>query len=230
MPRCLPALAGACCALVLAACQPSPPAQTPADAPTANPAAEPAAAAPATYWQCGDTRITARFDNAADNVALDIDGRALTLPQAVSASGARYADAAGNEFWNKGREAGLTLVGQPRVECTQVEEASPWDQAKARGAIFRALGTEPGWTAEVGGGQAPALTAELDYGERTLTVEALQSASDGYRGKTADGTAVALSVVREACSDGMSDARYPATAVLAVGDRSYRGCGRFLEE
>ena len=47
---------------------------------------------------------------------------------------------------------------------------------------------------------------------------------------TAEGLAVSLTTKREACSDGMSDIRYPASATLTVGGRTYRGCGRFLTE
>ncbi|MEL1264658.1 YbaY family lipoprotein [Pseudoxanthomonas putridarboris] len=193
--------------------------------------AEPAVDAIAlTHWQCGDRRIGARFDNAADNVVLDIDGEALTLPQAVSASGARYADAQGNEFWNKGREATLTLAGKPQLDCSHVEEGSPWEQAKARGIAFRAVGNEPGWLVEVGKGEAPALDAELDYGERKLRVERVQATAGGFSGTTADSVAVKLLTRREACNDGMSDATYPASAILTVDDKTYQGCGRFLSE
>lgn len=191
---------------------------------------EPAGAGEPTHWQCGDERISARFDNAAHNVTLHISGQSLTLPHAVSASGARYADAQGNEFWNKGREATLTLAGKPQVDCGQVADGSPWDQAQARGIAFRAIGTEPGWLVEVGRGEAPTLTAELDYGERKLTVERMRKSADGFTGKTADNMTVALAAKREACNDGMSDNEYPASATLTIGDRTYRGCGRFLGE
>jgi uncharacterized lipoprotein YbaY/uncharacterized membrane protein len=193
-------------------------------------AGTPAAAAAPTHWQCGDQRISARFDNAAGTVVIDIDGTALTLPQAPSGSGARYADPAGNELWNKGREATLTLAGKPPVQCSQTESASPWEAARARGIGFRAVGTEPGWLVEVGTGEAPSLHAELDYGERKLHVERMRTTPEGFSGTTSDKAGVTLAIRREACSDGMSDAAYPATAVLTVGDKTYRGCGRFLSE
>lgn len=44
------------------------------------------------------------------------DGRALVLPRAVSASGARYADDTA-EFWNKGRDAMLTIGAEPKRDC-----------------------------------------------------------------------------------------------------------------
>ena len=194
--------------------------------------AEAASATPLkTQWQCGDQRIAATFDNgAADNVTLDIDGKPLALPHAVSASGARYADAAGNEFWTKGREGTLTLAANNKMDCSQTETASPWDAARGRGVAFRAVGNEPGWLVEVGAGKAPSLHAELDYGERKLDVATAEATANGFRGRTGDGVDVALVATRKACQDDMSGQDFPATAELTVGDKTYRGCGRFLAE
>lgn len=107
---------------------------------------------------------------------------------------------------------------------------SPWEQAKARGSVFRAIGTEPGWSVEVGGGATPRLLADLDHGERRIEVGRANRTSDGYAGSTGDGLVVSLATKKESCSDGMSDTEYPASAVLTVADKTYRGCGRFLTE
>ena len=119
---------------------------------------------------------------------------------------------------------------EPSAPATQ--QTSPWEQAKARGIAFRGIGTEPGWLVEVGTGQHPALHAELDYGERKIDLahaQALTGAS-GYAGTTSEGVEVKLDLQREACSDGMSDQTYPVSTKLSVGDKSYAGCGRFLQE
>ena len=111
--------------------------------------------------------------------------------------------------------------------------ASPWEAAAARGVAFRAVGNEPGWFAEVDRGDAPALRATLDYGERTIEVPramALDGDAFGYHGEADDGTSVVLRIRREPCSDGMSDQAYEASATLAVGETTYRGCGRFLAD
>lgn len=188
------------------------------------------AAATSTPWQCGDQRISARFDTPARGMMLEIDGNTLHLAQAPAASGARYADAAGNAFWSKGDAATLTLAGRAAVTCRQASQDSPWDAARARGSVFRGLGTEPGWTVEIGASPTPRLLAELDYGERRIEVAQASRTEEGYVGSTAEGLAVSLTTKREACNDGMSDIRYPASATLTVGGRTYRGCGRFLTE
>lgn len=131
--------ASACLALglSLAACQRQPtpadelppPATAPAtvaevpttagDAPLPSEAVDYASGMVDTQWQCGTQRVVARFDNAAGSVNLTHERGELVLPQAVSASGARYADGNGNEFWNKGNEATLTLSGQEASSCQQ---------------------------------------------------------------------------------------------------------------
>lgn len=183
-----------------------------------------------THWQCADSQLSLRYDAAATQAELSLPDGTLTLPQAVSASGARYADQRGNEFWSKGSQATLTLQGKPQVDCMQTDQASPWAQTAQRGLSFRGIGTEPGWLVEVGPGAAPALHAELDYGERSIDVPSTEAFASGYRGSTGDGVAVELQIRNETCSDGMSDQSYPTATTLVVGDRSYQGCGRYLSK
>lgn len=194
----------------------------------------PAAAAGTTqvsYWQCGDLRISADF-NPPERAVLSFSGRSLTIPLAVAASGARYADDKGNEFWSKGPSGTLTLAGEDKRECSQADGPSPWEAAKDRGIGFRAVGNEPGWWVEVGMGEAPLLHAELDYGARKIEVanaKPLEGAT-GFSGKTANGTDVVLRIERKPCQDDMSGSTYQASAQLSAGGKTYKGCGAFLHE
>ncbi|WP_280530756.1 MliC family protein [Vulcaniibacterium tengchongense] len=229
--RRLPIVAFACAA-ALAGCR------TERDGGTARPVPAPPAAAasaragasppaaPASHWRCGEQRVRAEFDNAARRVALSLPGRALALPQAPAASGARYADGRGNEFWTKGEHGTLALAGETARECRR--EPTPREAAAARGVGFRAGGNEPGWYVEVGHGEAPALRAVLDYGERRLDLPHTAAAADGLAGTAADGTPVRLRIERTPCTDAMNGQRFPARAELRVGDRTYHGCGAFL--
>lgn len=120
---------------------------------------------------------------------------------------------------------------EPAAVVTPGEPASAWDAAAARGVVFRAVGNEPGWYAELDRGTTPALHATLDYGDRRVEVpraRALDGDALGYHGTATDGTAVVLRTRREACSDGMSDRTYDSSVTLEVGDATYRGCGVFL--
>jgi len=119
----------------------------------------------------------------------------------------------------------------PAASAAASEPASPWDAAAARGVAFRAVGNEPGWYVEVGRGATAALHATLDYGDRKVEVPqavALDGDAFGYHGTATDGRRVVLRLRHEACSDGMSDRAYVISAVLDVGDTTYRGCGMFL--
>lgn len=207
---------------------------TPTTAAPAGPTAADTPAAPAgpvsANFRCGDLLLGAEFDNAAGHVTLSITGQRWQLPQTVSASGARYADAQGNEFWNKGDAATLTLDGA-RHDCAVTEDTSPWDEARRRGVAFRGLGTEPFWSLEVDGSATPAMRLDLDMGQRPLVVAqaAPLAEGEGWSGTADDGSAVTLAVTRGDCSDGMSDQTYPAGIELHVGDETFRGCGAFLD-
>ena len=183
--------------LFATACKPAPPV---ADPPTVAqpPAPELPPSTPETAtanFRCGDLLVGARFDNAAGRVTLSINARRTQLPQALAASGARYADDQGNEFWNKGDGATLTLDGA-RHECRVTDQVSPWDEARGRGVVFRGLGTEPFWAMEVDGGPAPAMRLDLDMGERKLVVSQVAplAQGEGWSGTADDGSDVTLAV------------------------------------
>ena len=105
-----------------------------------------------------------------------------------------------------------------------------WKQAAERGVAFRGVGQEPGWYVELGGGEAPALHAVLDYGERTLDAAGVErlDGGQGYRGTTGDGTDIVMRVFEVPCFDGMSGHRFPVKVELTVGDKTYSGCGAYL--
>ncbi|MCD9030135.1 MliC family protein [Luteimonas sp. Y-2-2-4F] len=123
-------------ALALSACADRPGADPAAD-PAATPPVEdalppPAATAPpgevardqpaagtASTWACADVTVDVAYDPVADTYTLSHPGGTLTLHSQVSGSGARYADDAGNEFWDSGDEALLTLAGQPQRNCVK---------------------------------------------------------------------------------------------------------------
>ncbi|KFA23783.1 MliC family protein [Xanthomonas vasicola] len=85
-------------------------------APTA-PGTGPALPAQAVAWRCGQRLITTRFDAAADALELTLEDRRLLLLSAQAASGARFADAQGNQFWEHVGEATLALAGGEAIKC-----------------------------------------------------------------------------------------------------------------
>lgn len=180
------------------------------------------------HWECGELGLMSRHPGGAATVRLDANARGWTLPLARSASGARYADDAGNEFWTKGATGRLTLAGEPARDCVQARQPSPWNLALLRGVAFRAVGNEPGWFVEVDAGATPRLRASLDYGERELALDA-RAVAAGFTAR-AGAEDVALAIERRACVDGMSGQRFEAAATLRVGARRYAGCGGWLAD
>jgi membrane-bound inhibitor of C-type lysozyme len=75
------------------------------------------------HYHCsGDTKLTARFSPPSltnRRVELTFEtGRKITLPQALSADGGRYANDS-LEFWIKGRNATLTMNGAKETCSTR---------------------------------------------------------------------------------------------------------------
>ena len=69
------------------------------------------------HYVCADkTELTVTFTSAPGAAELVISGskETITLPQAVSADGGRYASGE-TEFWIKGREATLTRGGRKTI-------------------------------------------------------------------------------------------------------------------
>lgn len=94
------------------------PGQTPAPAASAGPSLP----AQAVAWRCDQRTVTTRFDPATDAIQLTLEDRTLILLSAQAASGARFADAQGNQFWEHAGEATLSLAGGEAVKC--VHEAA----------------------------------------------------------------------------------------------------------
>lgn len=107
----------------------------------------------------------------------------------------------------------------------------PWDEARARGVVFRAVGQEPGWYVEVDGGDAPAMRLFLDYGERQIAFERTTVMPDplGFRGVRGE-VAAELRLYPEQCADGMSGVVFAVRAELIVNGAEYSGCGQFLQQ
>lgn len=124
----------------------------------------------------------------------------------------------------------LTTEGTAQILFRREEPASLQD-ARARGVDFRAVGQEPGWVVELKEGEQ--ITAVLDYGATTLMLPTPsgKSAADGtlvYDAST-DTDHLVLSIKGKTCVDVMSGESHPSTVELVVNDRTYRGCGDWLD-
>lgn len=92
-------------------------------------------------------------------------------------------------------------------------------------SAFRALGTEPFWSASVKGATLTYSTPETPDG---IAIPVRRTERDGkavFAG-TLDGKPLELEVGAGTCSDGMSDTVYPLTVMRRIGPDIQRGCAR----
>ena len=90
-------------------------------------------------------------------------------------------------------------------------------------AEFRALGTEPFWSANVMPGKL-VWSSPDDAQATTIAVERRDGSAKVRLAGRLKGAALALEVMPGPCSDGMSDRVYPFTAVLTIGGEARQGC------
>lgn len=165
-------------------------------------------------YTCGDLHMSVAFGD--EEAVLYLDDETITLPQAMSASGARYADADERTvFWIKGDRGTLTLDGREVPECI----ADETDQ----GATWTGQGNEPGWRAVIDAGR---LALDLDYGENSLDLSLPEPTVEAgaYRFQLPD-FAIELTVEDTLCADDMSGRPYPQTVRLTLPTRTLSGCG-----
>lgn len=136
--------------------------------------------------------------------------------------------------------AGCSGIGttHPEQPPTPGQSAQPtanaWQQARARGMVFRAVGTDPAWEADLGKGHTPTLFVNINDGAQQFVVPAMTVSADQttgtirFRGQAAGRGDVEMDIQRGQCQDSMATGKASAAVTLAIGARALTGCGRFL--
>jgi heat shock protein HslJ len=132
------------------------------------------------------------------------------------------------------RRADGTLVlttGEAKQLVFRRLESAGLQDARARGVDFRGVGQEPGWVLELKEGEQ--ITAKLDYGATSLHLPTppAETAADGamiYDAST-DTDHLLLTIRRKICVDTMNDESHQATVQLQVNEKTYQGCGDWLD-
>lgn len=181
------------------------------------------AAAPAIAFQCGEHEVTARF--AGDAMELHMDGVTHRLSQALSASGARYTgDAAGQplEFWNKGREARLTLGDTVYPRCLEMIGEDEGD-----GSSYEAHGYGPAWTLRIAGDRLQLVRIGAETTEiARIHLPERQLLAGGYRYAARLGDVdLKVTVTPGLCLDRRSGVPFPDQVTVVKGEQRYVGCG-----
>lgn len=154
-----------------------------------------------------------------------IASRARLLGIAVVQASLIVAGCAGTPAPEGDAEAGDTATG------SVVEGSSrPWDQARARGAEFRAIGQEPGWSLEIDRGRSIRYTG--DYGQVQLTMPAPEPTRDSVDAVTyrvqAESRDLTVVIREEPCQDVMSGEAFTHAVTIRLDGRELAGCGRML--
>jgi putative lipoprotein len=173
-------------------------------------------------FDCDTLALTATFHD--NRVVIEVPEQpSLTLPQAISASGARYSNGT-DTFWNKGQEATFERRGHTEM-CRERRE--PWQEAADRGVDFRAIGQEPGWFLEIDNEKQ--IRVVYDYAEHQLVAPVISPATKGNTvvyDMMVDSQRVLIMIEETPCSDAMSGEAFPRSVAVTIGTRTLRGCGR----
>ncbi len=94
----------------------------------------------------------------------------------------------------------------------------------AAGETVHFLATEPFWSGQVDAGGMIYATPDDKKGERVPVSRFAGRGGVSFSGTLKAGEAT-LAVTPSACSDGMSDARYPFVVTLQIGTEIRSGCG-----
>jgi putative lipoprotein len=180
-------------------------------------------------YEC-DNRFEYVVRAAGDTTWVYVDHRVVRMPVTPAATGRRYSDGR-NTFWTQGEEGLLELDGRAYGGCRNNVSRAIWEHAARQGIDFRAIGQEPGWLLEIDEGKQVMMLA--DYGEKRVVMPAAaptidpQTGRKTYRLKT-EAHRLDIEITNQPCADVMSGERYPATVVVTLDGREYRGCGRAL--
>ncbi len=103
-----------------------------------------------------------------------------------------------------------------------------WENARAAGVDFRAIGQEPGWILDIH--QRDQIKLIWDYGEGSAGFPLVEP-SYPQEGATrydvqAGGHTLGVTIRRFPCQDSMSGENFPASVEVVIDGRTLSGCGR----
>lgn len=179
-------------------------------------------------YACGERELVTRIEG--DVAWIFSSTGTLRLPRVRSASGAKFESDKGM-LWSKGDEALITVGEKTYRNCRNDRRRAVWEDAKLRGADFRAVGNEPGWVLEIS--QRTRISYSGDYGETKLELRAdppVENRTARRATYTAGDGTHRMTIVIEAvpCRDSMSGEPFSSRVTLNLDGRRLQGCGRPL--
>jgi len=180
-------------------------------------------------YECGDDNtFTLRVEG--ESAWLFLPQGSKRLPSVPSGSGAKFSDGSAT-YWSKGEEALLQLNGKTYRGCVNNRRMAIWEDAKLRGADFRAVGNEPGWYLEIS--EQSRLLFVDNYGqdrhEFVLSGPSVDTVLRTTRYQVqGDAHDLTLTLEGRPCTDTMSGESFETTVTLVFDGRRLSGCGRAL--
>jgi uncharacterized membrane protein len=157
----------------------------------------------------------------------------MRLPKTTevrSTSGAKYQDVS-TIYWSKGEVAFLEREKHPVLECENNRAKAIWEDAKFRGADFRATGNKPGWHLEIS--RSYGIVLVTNYGSDCFTFATPQPTSN----EASRTTSYVVNEYRHElentlegsrCSDAMSVEQFSTTVTVMLDGMRLAGCGKAL--
>lgn len=181
-------------------------------------------------YECDDgSSFTARVEG--EKAWLFLASGSTSLPHVPAASGAKFSDGTVT-YWSKGESAMFERPDHQRTECTNNRRKAIWEDARLRGADFRAVGNEPGWNLEIS--RENGIEFVNNYGSERYTFPMVEPVSDQASRTTIYQTKEGsheLEIVLEgkACADTMSGEQLETSVTIRFDGTSLNGCGRSLQ-
>lgn len=165
-----------------------------------------------------------------DELTLNLPDGSFVLPQVEVESGARYAEG-DTAFWGQDVDSAVLTLDGEEIQCQFNRNRTPWVDARARGALFRGLGQEPGWHLEV---HPERMVMVYQYGRQRVVTPNPGVVADPDQPErrwhvTTEDHELEVSVEDRGCTDIMSGEMYPATVKIRLDGRTYEGCGKDLD-
>lgn len=118
----------------------------------------------------------------------------------------------------------LSVACAPAAKRDGIDpQGEPFDKV-APDETVTLTGTEPFWTLTIAGGKGTWTTPENPSGTAVSLSRFAGNNGLGFSG-TLDGEALTATLTPGNCNDGMSDRRFPYVATIALGGRTFEGCG-----
>jgi putative lipoprotein len=195
--------------------------------PAERPAVEPPPRLLARVYDCDGTRAVVE-QLSSDEIQLRLPSRRVRLPRVGSSSGAKYA-LADTVFWSKGPIALLELPEASSAQCEEDRPSSLREDARLRGVHYRGLGSEPGFSIEIG---PEDIAFEYDYGAKKLVfpLEEPRVEDDGQRtyDQTTSSHRLRVAIEDGICLDSMTGDAFDTSVEVTLDGRTFRGCGDAL--